>query len=91
MLCVVSNQTLPTLVVSRKLAELPTLRKPMTLVSRLDACLGSDAWLIDYHTGVAPHCPLGPLAFAASLQVGFATSNFVICEMSLKVCLAFQL
>ncbi|GMK59289.1 hypothetical protein CspeluHIS016_0703040 [Cutaneotrichosporon spelunceum] len=35
-----------------------------------------------YDVGVAPHCPLGPIAFAASLQVGFATPNFVICEMS---------
>ncbi|BEJ12621.1 hypothetical protein CspHIS471_0210810 [Cutaneotrichosporon sp. HIS471] len=38
-----------------------------------------------YDIGVAPHCPLGPLAFAASLQVGFATPNFVICEMSWKM------
>lgn len=40
-----------------------------------------------YDIGVAPHCPLGPLAFAASLQVGFSTPNFVICEMSWKVSL----
>lgn len=38
-----------------------------------------------YDIGVAPHCPLGPLAFAASLHVGFSTPNFVICEMSWKV------
>jgi galactonate dehydratase len=38
-----------------------------------------------YDIGVAPHCPLGPLAFAASLQVGFSTPNFVICEMSWKM------
>jgi hypothetical protein len=30
-------------------------------------------------------CLAGPLAFAASLQVGFSTPNFVICEMSWKV------
>jgi galactonate dehydratase len=41
-----------------------------------------------YDIGVAPHCPLGPLAFAASLHVGFSTPNFVVCEMSWKVSLA---
>jgi len=35
--------------------------------------------------GVAPHCPLGPIAFAACLQLGFSTPNFVICEMSWKI------
>ena len=38
-----------------------------------------------YDIGVAPHCPLGPLAFAASLQIGFSTPNFVVCEMSWKM------
>ncbi|KAJ7461157.1 enolase C-terminal domain-like protein [Mycena latifolia] len=38
-----------------------------------------------YDIGVAPHCPLGPVAFAACLQLGFATPNFVICEMSWKM------
>jgi galactonate dehydratase len=33
------------------------------------------AWL-------APHCPLGPIALAASLQVAFATPNFLIQEQS---------
>jgi galactonate dehydratase len=34
---------------------------------------------------LAPHCPLGPLALAASLQVGFATPNFLIQEQSLGI------
>ncbi|KAJ7669840.1 mandelate racemase/muconate lactonizing protein [Mycena polygramma] len=38
-----------------------------------------------YDIGVAPHCPLGPVAFAACLQLGFSTPNFVICEMSWKM------
>jgi galactonate dehydratase len=38
-----------------------------------------------YDVGVAPHCPLGPIAFAASLQVAISSSNFVICEMSWKM------
>jgi len=31
---------------------------------------------------LAPHCPLGPIALAASLQVGFATPNLLIQEQS---------
>ncbi|HZB33191.1 MAG TPA: galactonate dehydratase [Streptosporangiaceae bacterium] len=34
---------------------------------------------------VAPHCPLGPLALAASLQVAFATPNFLIQEHSIGI------
>ncbi|MBR7832095.1 galactonate dehydratase [Actinospica durhamensis] len=33
----------------------------------------------------APHCPLGPIALAASLQVGFATPNLLIQEQSLGI------
>jgi len=34
---------------------------------------------------LAPHCPLGPIALAASLQVDFATPNFLIQEQSLGI------
>lgn len=34
---------------------------------------------------VAPHCPLGPIALAASLQVAFATPNFLIQEHSIAM------
>jgi galactonate dehydratase len=34
---------------------------------------------------IAPHCPLGPIALAASLQVAFATPNFLIQEQSLGI------
>jgi len=34
---------------------------------------------------LAPHCPLGPVALAASLQVGFATPNLLIQEQSLGI------
>ncbi len=33
----------------------------------------------------APHCPLGPIALAASLQLGFAVPNFLIQEQSLRM------
>lgn len=34
---------------------------------------------------LAPHCPLGPLALAACLQVGFATYNHLIQEQSIGI------
>ncbi|HSV73989.1 MAG TPA: galactonate dehydratase [Chthonomonadales bacterium] len=33
-----------------------------------------------YYASVAPHCPLGPIALAASLQLDAATPNFLIQE-----------
>ena len=33
----------------------------------------------------APHCPLGPIALAANLQLGFATPNLLIQEQSLGI------
>jgi galactonate dehydratase len=33
----------------------------------------------------APHCPLGPIALAASLQVSLATPNFLIQEQSMGI------
>ena len=38
-----------------------------------------------YDVAVAPHCPLGPLAFASCLQLAATTPNFVIQEMSLGI------
>lgn len=38
-----------------------------------------------YDVALAPHCPLGPIAFAACLQVAVSTPNFVIEEMSLGI------
>lgn len=38
-----------------------------------------------FDMGVAPHCPLGPIALASSLQLDACTPNFVIQEMSLKM------
>ncbi|KAI9818991.1 MAG: hypothetical protein M1826_001246 [Phylliscum demangeonii] len=36
-----------------------------------------------HDVALAPHCPLGPIALAASMQVALSTPNFVIQEMSL--------
>lgn len=38
-----------------------------------------------YGASLAPHCPLGPISLAASLQVAFATPNFLIQEQSLGI------
>ncbi|CAN5833240.1 galactonate dehydratase [soil metagenome] len=38
-----------------------------------------------YDIGVAPHCPLGPIAFAASLQLDACTPNVIIQEQSLGI------
>lgn len=35
-----------------------------------------------YDVAVAPHCPLGPIALAACLQIGISTPNHQIQEMS---------
>lgn len=34
---------------------------------------------------IAPHCPLGPIALAACLQVGFSTPNHLIQEQSIGI------
>lgn len=38
-----------------------------------------------YDVAVAPHCPLGPIALAASLQLDACTPNFLIQEQSLRI------
>lgn len=38
-----------------------------------------------YDVGFAPHCPLGPIALAACVQVDACTANFAIQEMSLGI------
>jgi galactonate dehydratase len=38
-----------------------------------------------YGVSLAPHCPLGPIALAACLQVDLATPNFLIQEQSLNL------
>ncbi|MER6756817.1 galactonate dehydratase [Micromonospora echinofusca] len=38
-----------------------------------------------YDVQLAPHCPLGPIALAACLQLGFATPNYLIQEQSIGI------
>lgn len=38
-----------------------------------------------YDVGLAPHCPIGPIALASCLHVAAATPNFIIQEISLGI------
>ncbi|MBB6550657.1 galactonate dehydratase [Nonomuraea rubra] len=38
-----------------------------------------------YDVAMAPHCPLGPISLAASLQLAFAIPNFLIQEQSVGI------
>jgi galactonate dehydratase len=38
-----------------------------------------------FGVSLAPHCPLGPIALAASLQIAFATPNLLIQEQSVGI------
>lgn len=38
-----------------------------------------------YDVAIAPHCPLGPIALAACVQVDAVTANFTLQEMSLGI------
>ncbi|WP_325052814.1 enolase C-terminal domain-like protein [Kribbella turkmenica] len=40
---------------------------------------------VAYGVALAPHCPLGPIALAASLQVDLAAPKFLIQEQSLGI------
>ena len=51
----------------------------------LSECRRIAAMAEAYDVAVAPHCPLGPLALAACLQLAGCTPNFAIQEMSLGI------
>ena len=51
----------------------------------LSECRRIAAMAEAYDVAVAPHCPLGPLALGACLQLATTTPNFVIQEMSLGI------
>jgi galactonate dehydratase len=38
-----------------------------------------------FGAALAPHCPLGPIALASCLQIGFATPNYVLQEQSIGI------
>lgn len=51
----------------------------------ISECRRIAAFAETYDVAIAPHCPLGPIALAACVQLALATPNFVIQEMSLGI------
>lgn len=51
----------------------------------ISECRRIAAFAETYDVAIAPHCPLGPIALAACVQIALATPNFVIQEMSLGI------
>ncbi|MDB5682920.1 MAG: Mandelate racemase/muconate lactonizing protein [Sphingomonas bacterium] len=51
----------------------------------ISECRRIAAMAESYDVAIAPHCPLGPIALAACMQIALTTSNFVIQEMSLGI------
>jgi galactonate dehydratase len=51
----------------------------------ISECRRIAAFAESYDVAIAPHCPLGPIALAACVQLAVATPNFVIQEMSLGI------
>ncbi len=51
----------------------------------LTECRKIAAMAESYDVAVAPHCPLGPIALAACLQLAACTPNLIIQEMSLGI------
>jgi galactonate dehydratase len=48
-------------------------------------CVRIAAMAEAYDVGLAPHCPLGPLALAACLQVDFVSHNAIFQEQSMGI------
>src|SRR3546814_20324010 len=55
------------------------------LAGGLSECRRIAAMAEAYDVAVAPHCPLGPLALAACLQLAGCTPNVAIQEMSVGI------
>lgn len=51
----------------------------------ISECRRIAAMAESYDVALAPHCPLGPIALAACMQVALTSINFVIQEMSLGI------
>lgn len=69
---------------------LPVLQAGVTIVQPdlshaggITECLRIAALADDFDASVAPHCPLGPVALAACLQLDFAIPNFLVQEQGL--------
>jgi galactonate dehydratase len=70
-------------VLERGIADI--IQPDLSHAGGLSECRRIAAMAEAYDVAVAPHCPLGPLALGACLQLAATTPNFVIQEMSLGI------
>lgn len=66
-------------------AAVDIIQPDLSHAGGLSECRRIAAMAEAYDVGVAPHCPLGPMALAACMQLALTTPNFVIQEMSLGI------
>lgn len=68
-----------------ELAAVDIVQPDLSHAGGISECRRIAAMAETYDVAVAPHCPLGPIALAACMQLAIATPNFVIQEMSLGI------
>lgn len=61
------------------------LQPDLSHAGGISECRRIAAMAETYDVGLAPHCPVGPIALASCLHLAAATPNFVIQEMSLGI------
>ncbi|WP_030890968.1 galactonate dehydratase [Streptomyces sp. NRRL F-5053] len=66
-------------------AGVAVLQPDLSHAGGLSECRRIAALAETWDVAVAPHCPLGPLALAACLQLAFCTPNFLIQEQSIGI------
>ncbi|NSC20769.1 galactonate dehydratase [Streptomyces albus subsp. chlorinus] len=66
-------------------AGIAVVQPDLSHAGGLSECRRIAALAETWDVAVAPHCPLGPLALAASLQLAFCTPNFLIQEQSIGI------
>jgi galactonate dehydratase len=66
-------------------ASVDIIQPDLSHAGGLSECRRIAAAAETYDVAVAPHCPLGPIALAACMQVALLAPNFAIQEMSLRI------
>ncbi|WP_045727316.1 galactonate dehydratase [Xanthomonas sp. GPE 39] len=64
---------------------LSLLQPDLSHAGGITECLKIASMAETYDVGLAPHCPLGPVALAACLQVDFVSHNAVLQEQSIGI------
>jgi galactonate dehydratase len=66
-------------------AAVDIIQPDLSHAGGLSECRRIAASAETYDVAIAPHCPLGPIALAACMQLALLAPNFVIQEMSLGI------